>query len=64
MDKLVYNIPEVAELLGISKSLAYQMVKEKKLPVLELGKRKLIPKASLELWLQHNMDEFEKKSLL
>ena len=64
MDKLVYNIPEVAELLGISKSLAYQMVKEKKLPVLELGKRKLIPKTSLELWLQKNMDEFEKKSLL
>ena len=53
MDKLVYSIKEVAEVLGISRSYAYQLVKEKRLPVIELGKRKIISKVSLELWLQN-----------
>lgn len=52
MEKLVYNVPEVAELLGISKSYAYQLVKEKRIPVLDLGRRKVIPKESLEGWLK------------
>lgn len=54
MDKVVYNVKEVAELLGISRSYAYEMVKEKKLPVLDLGRRKVIPKASLDQWIQEN----------
>lgn len=52
MEKLAYNISEVAELLGISKSYAYHLAKENKLPILELGKRKIILKVSLERWLQ------------
>ena len=52
MEKLVYNIPEVAELLGISKSYAYQLVKERRIPVLDLGRRKVIPKVSLDEWLK------------
>ena len=54
MEKLAYNISEVAELLGISKSYAYQLAKENKLPILELGKRKIVLKESLEKWLQQN----------
>lgn len=58
MEKMVYSISEAAEVLGISKSHAYEMVKERRLPVLSLGRRKLIPKASLETWIQEkvNMD--------
>lgn len=52
MERLVYSVSEVAELLGISKSYAYQLVKEKKIPVLDLGRRKVIPKVSLEEWLK------------
>ena len=52
--KLTYSVTEVAELLGISKSYAYELVKEKKLPVLNLGKRKVIPKSMLEQWIQEN----------
>jgi len=54
MDKLVYSIPEVAEILGISKSYAYELVKRNYLPILELGKRKVVPKAKLEQWIQEN----------
>jgi len=52
MEKLVYSVSEVAGLLGISKSYAYQLVKERRIPVLDLGRRKVIPKVSLENWLK------------
>ena len=54
MDKLTYSITEVAEMVGISKSYAYQMVKERKLPVLEVGNRKLVPIRQLEQWIHDN----------
>ena len=54
MEKIVYTVTEVAELLGISRSYAYEMVKEKKLPVLDLGRRKVIPKSSLDEWIKEN----------
>lgn len=54
MEKMTYSVQEVADLLGISKSYAYQLVKEKRIPVLDLGKRKVIPKISLEEWVQEN----------
>ena len=52
MEKLVYNVSEVAELLGLSRSYTYELVKQKRLPVLDLGKRKVIPKKGLEEWIQ------------
>lgn len=42
-EKLVYSIAEVAGLLGISKSLAYSLAKEGKLPTAHLGGRIIIP---------------------
>ncbi|MFI3202080.1 MAG: helix-turn-helix domain-containing protein [Eubacteriales bacterium] len=56
MEKLMYNVKEVAAVLGISKSYAYQLVKERKLPVLELGNRKVIPKLALERWIEENVN--------
>ncbi len=60
MEKMVYNVTEVATLLGISKSYAYQLVKEKKLPVLDFGTRKVIPQISLEKWMQEQINISEK----
>lgn len=56
MEKLVFSIQEVAELLGISRSYAYELAKEKKIPVLDLGRRKVIPKESLETWIAENVN--------
>ena len=47
-ERLVYSIPETADKLGISKSLAYRLANENILPVLLLGNRRVVPKARLE----------------
>lgn len=54
MEKIVYSVSEVAQLLGISKSYAYELVNEKKLPVLEVGSRKVVPKVYLDNWICEN----------
>lgn len=50
--KSVYSIPEVAELLGVSRTLAYDLANKGELPVLRLGKRMVIPKIALEKMLE------------
>ena len=47
MEKLVYSIQEVADLLGISRSYAYELVRRGTIPSLELGKKRVIPKGKL-----------------
>jgi len=64
MDKMVYSVQEAASKLGISKGLAYQLVKERRLPVLDLGKRKVIPIVALERWIQENTEMRKEKSLI
>ena len=56
MEKMVYTVKEMAQLLGISKSYAYELVKERKVPVLDLGKRKVIPKDRLDEWIRENTE--------
>ena len=46
--RLCISVPEAAELLGISRNNAYELVKRGELPSIKLGKRKLIPKVALE----------------
>ena len=46
---LTYTVEEAARALGISRGLAYEMVREGRLPALRLGQRRLIiPRAALE----------------
>jgi|TARA_B100000315_G_C14426133_1_gene517919 excisionase family DNA binding protein len=45
---VAFNVPEAASYLGISKSLAYELVRTGKLPAVRLGRRWLIPRASLD----------------
>jgi excisionase family DNA binding protein len=47
-ERLCITVPEAAKLLGISRNFAYDLVRRHKLPVIELGKRKLISKAQLQ----------------
>ncbi|MEY8368968.1 helix-turn-helix domain-containing protein [Anaerovoracaceae bacterium 42-11] len=51
MEKLTYSITEVAELLGISKSYAYELVRNGTIPALQLGKKRIIPKERFHVWL-------------
>ncbi|MCI9397864.1 MAG: helix-turn-helix domain-containing protein [Lachnospiraceae bacterium] len=51
MEKLVYSIQEVADLLGISRSYAYELVRRGTIPSLELGKKRVIPKGKFNQWV-------------
>lgn len=61
MEKLVYSIQEAAKLLGISRSYAYELVRNGTIPALELGKKRVIPKEKFIAWI--NGKESEKREL-
>jgi excisionase family DNA binding protein len=49
MERLTYTVSEVAELLGISRSKAYDLVAAGLLPIVPLpGRRKLVARIALE----------------
>jgi excisionase family DNA binding protein len=45
--RLVYSVAEAGALLGISRAFAYELVARGQLPVIRLGRRRLVPKAAL-----------------
>ena len=46
-ERLVFSVPEVAELLGISRAFAYELVARGELPVVRLGRRVVVPRVAL-----------------
>lgn len=46
------NVEAAARILGISRGLAYEMVHQRKIPVLRFGRRMLVPKKALDRLLQ------------
>ncbi len=46
-ERLVYTVAEAGELLGISRAFAYELVARGELPVIWLGRRRLVPKVAL-----------------
>ena len=63
MERLTYSVSEAAEMLGISRSYAYELVKEKRIPVLEVGRRRVIPKEMLDNWIKNNTEFIDDKPL-
>jgi len=50
--RLCITVPEAADMLGISRNFAYELVKRQELPVVKFGKRLLIPRVALERMLE------------
>lgn len=48
LPRLTYTVPEVAVLLGISEWLAYRMCSDGRLPTIDCGRRRVVPKVALE----------------
>ncbi len=48
MPKLTYSVPEVAQLLGISRTTAYECVRRGEIPALTFGRRILVTRTALE----------------
>jgi excisionase family DNA binding protein len=44
---LVVTVTEAAEILGISRTLAYELARTGQLPSLRLGRRLVVPRAAL-----------------
>ena len=55
--RLCITVPEAAEMLGISRNFAYELVKQRQIPVIKFGKRLLIPRAALEKMLEKGVSQ-------
>lgn len=53
-EKLVYSIPEVAQVLGLSKSNTYDLVQRGHLPSVRIRGRVLVPKLALAQMLERS----------
>ena len=49
---LFLNAKHVAEILGISTSLAYEVMSEKDFPSVRIGKRVIVPKEKFIAWVE------------
>ena len=51
-EKRTNTVTEAARIIGVSRSLAYKMANEGRLPIIKVGmKNHVIPKAALEQWI-------------
>ena len=50
-NKLVLNVDEVAEILGVSKAAVYKLCNTKEFPSIKIGKRYLIPRERFIAWI-------------
>lgn len=48
MSKMTFTVPEVALMLGISRSTAYECVRRGEIPALVLGRRIVVTRAAVE----------------
>lgn len=56
--RLTYNLPELAEMLGCSRSAVYRWAGQGLIPTIRIGRRVLVPREALERLLS---DEQESK---
>jgi excisionase family DNA binding protein len=55
-ERLAFSITEAAALLGVGRTLAYQMAKSGELPTVRLGRRVVVPRAQLKELLAGEVD--------
>jgi excisionase family DNA binding protein len=51
MERQTVTVEEAAQVLGISRSSAYEAVRRGELPVIRIGRRYVVPRAALERML-------------
>ena len=52
---LYLNADTVAKLLGISISSAYELMNEEGFPSVRIGKRLIVPKENLQVWVEAHL---------
>lgn len=56
-DRLTLSVEEAAQLLGISRALAYELVAQHRLPSLRLGRRIVVPRRALVALVEQTAHE-------
>ena len=54
---LMLSVPQVADVLGIGRTNAYELVKEKDFPSLNIGSRIVVPKDKFIQWIEEKVSE-------
>jgi excisionase family DNA binding protein len=52
LDRKTYTVEEAADILGVSRSFAYEAVKRGDIPSMRIGRRWLVPKSAIDEWLE------------
>lgn len=52
-EKATLTVEEMAKYLGIGRSKAYEIAKERVVPILRMGRAIRIPKKALDDWIHH-----------
>ncbi|HEX3828053.1 MAG TPA: helix-turn-helix domain-containing protein [Sporichthyaceae bacterium] len=60
IEPAIYTVEEVAELLGVARSTAYELVRDGKIPARRLGGRWVISRARFHAWLDADTDDASK----
>jgi excisionase family DNA binding protein len=59
MERLLLRVSETADILGIGKSTAYELVATGELPSLKIGKAIRVSVADLKIWIQQRRAKTE-----
>ena len=51
--RLTMTVPEVAEVVGVSRAHAYELIRLGRIPSIRLGRRLIVPRKALEEFLDH-----------
>lgn len=51
-DKVVYNVPEAGELLGLSRNASYEAAARGEIPTLKIGRLLKVPKVAFDRMLE------------
>ena len=61
-EKLTLSVEEAGKLLGVSRQVAYQLIHRSDFPTLNIGRRILVPKKQLEIWMDRQVNGKEEPS--
>lgn len=56
MEKMVYTVKEMAQILCIGMNKAYDLIHENKVPYIRLGRKIRIPKKAFQKWLEESYE--------
>ena len=56
-EQLAVSVPEAAKRIGVSRNLAFQMAQRGELPSVRVGRRRIVPLAALNRWLEEQAGE-------